>query len=113
MFSMKIKWVRFAKDEQELTSLLKGKLCSPLRVNSKAVLIVKHQDKIHLVKNRCPHQGITLERAECVNGEIICPWHHYGFNLENGQGGGLYLEIYPVEKRADGYYAAFEYFSLF
>jgi 3-phenylpropionate/trans-cinnamate dioxygenase ferredoxin subunit len=66
-----------------------------------------------MVKNRCPHQGITLENAQCVDGEIICPWHRYAFNLENGQGGGLYLDIYPVEKREDGYYAGFEYFSLF
>jgi nitrite reductase/ring-hydroxylating ferredoxin subunit len=113
MFSMKIKWVRFAEDEAALTQLLKSKKCSPLKVNAKAVLLVEHNGNYHMVKNRCPHQGITLENASCEDGKIVCPWHHYGFDLENGRGAGLYLDIYPIEKREDGYYAGFEYFSFF
>lgn len=113
MFSMKTRWYRFASDEKELNEILGKKECAPLRINSTAVLLVKHQNQYHLVKNRCPHQGITLENAYCVDGDIVCPWHHYGFSLDNGRGAGLYLDIYPIEKRADGYYAGFEKFSLF
>lgn len=113
MFSMKTRWVKFAQNEQELKSLMKGKTCSPLKINSTAVLLVEHEDQIRMVRNKCPHQGITLENAFCEDGFIVCPWHHYGFNLENGRGGDLHLEVYPIEKRADGYYAGFEYFSLF
>lgn len=113
MFSMKMKWFKFAASEEELNQLLGKRECVPLRVNSKGCLLVKHQDEFHLVKNRCPHQGITLENASCVDGTIVCPWHHYGFSLENGRGAGLYLDIYPIEKREDGYYAGFESLSLF
>ena len=113
MFSMKTKWYKFASSKEELDQLLGKRECVPLKVNSTAVLLVKHQEKFHLVKNRCPHQGITLENAYCVDGDIVCPWHQYGFSLENGRGAGLYLEIYPIEKREDGYYAGFEKFSFF
>lgn len=113
MFSTKIRWVKFASSEDELVELLRGRSCSAIKVNSKALLLVKHQEDYHLVKNRCPHQGITLENATCEDGKIVCPWHHYGFDLKNGRGAGLYLEIYPIEKHEDGYYAGFEYFSLF
>lgn len=110
---MKTRWVKFAVDEAELKTLMMGKACAPIRVNSLAVLLVKNEGEIHMVKNKCPHQGITLERAECVDGALVCPWHHYGFDLKTGRGAGMYLDIYPIEKREDGYYAGFEYFSLF
>lgn len=113
MFSMKTKWVKFASSAEELDQRLGKKECVPMKVNSKAVLLVKHQDQYRMVKNKCPHQGITLENAYCIEGDIVCPWHHYGFNLEHGRGAGLYLEVYPIEKREDGYYAGFEKFSMF
>ena len=93
--------------------MLMGKSCAPTRINGKALLLVHHQSTYYLVKNRCPHQGITLENATCEDGFIVCPWHRYAFDLETGRGAGLYLENYPIEKREDGYYAGFEYFSLF
>ncbi|MEX1002877.1 MAG: Rieske (2Fe-2S) protein [Crocinitomicaceae bacterium] len=110
---MKTKWVRFAKDETELDKIFMGKSCVPLKVNATAVVLVKHQGEIYLVKNRCPHQGKPLDQASCEDGFIVCPWHQYAFDLKTGRGSGLYLENYPVEKREDGYYAAFEYFSWF
>ncbi|MCB9223871.1 MAG: Rieske (2Fe-2S) protein [Crocinitomicaceae bacterium] len=113
MFDTKIKWVKFANDDAHLVELFMGRTCSPIKVNGKAVLLVNNEGEYHMVKNKCPHQGITLEKASCEDGKIICPWHHYGFDLKNGRGAGLYLDIYPIEKREDGYYAGFEYFSLF
>jgi nitrite reductase/ring-hydroxylating ferredoxin subunit len=113
MFSMKLKWVKFAEDEMDLKSKLIGKNCSPMKVNGKAVLIVFHQNQYFLVKNRCPHQGKSLSDATCEDGHIVCQWHRYGFDLKTGRGAGLHLENYPIEKREDGYYAGFEYFSLF
>ncbi|MBD3636247.1 MAG: Rieske (2Fe-2S) protein [Crocinitomicaceae bacterium] len=110
---MKTKWVKFASDEKELNELLRGKECMPMKVNSKAVLLVKHDGEYYMVKNRCPHQGYRLDQAHCEEGAIVCPWHKYSFSLETGRGSGLYLENYPIEKREDGYYAGFEYFSLF
>ena len=114
MFNTKIRWVKFSDSEGELVQLLANKSCQPIRINNKALLLVFHNDTYYLVKNRCPHQGITLEKASCEDGFIVCPWHRYGFNLKTGRGGGgLHLENYPIEIRNDGWYAGFEYLSLF
>ena len=110
---MKVRWVKFADSEEELRQLFMGKTCAPQKINNTAVLLVNHNNKYHMVKNRCPHQGITLENSICEDGMIVCPWHRYGFDLNTGRGAGLYLDVYPIEKREDGYYAGFEYFSLF
>ena len=113
MFSTKIRWYKFAENEEEANNLLMGKTCSAVSINSKSLLLVYHQNNYYLVKNKCPHQGISLEKASCEDGYIVCPWHRYGFNLENGRGAGMHLETYPIEIRDDGWYAGFEYTSLF
>ncbi len=38
-------------------------------------------------------------------GNIVCPLHHYKYNLQNGRnvsGEGYYLKTFPVEVREDG-----------
>ena len=114
MFSLKTKWIKFANTFNELDTRLNGKEIQSLFFNGKNVLLVKHDNQFYLVKNKCPHQGIKLAQAQCDKGYIVCPWHHYGFDLKTGRGGsGLYLDNYPLEQREDGIYAGFEYFSWF
>ncbi len=110
---MKMRWVRFADSFEELQEELNQRVCAPILVDGRGFLLVKHQDKYYLVKNKCPHQGAKLNNAVCEDGKIVCPWHRYGFDLETGRGAGMHLENYPVEKREDGLYAGFEYFSWF
>lgn len=114
MFSLKMKWLKFADSTEDLEKRMNGKELHPVYFDGKGLLLVKHENEFYLVKNKCPHQGIKLEKAQCDKGFIVCPWHHYGFDLKTGRGGGgLYLDNYPLEKREDGIYAGFEYFSWF
>lgn len=113
MFSTKIKWVKLADSFEELKSRLNNRETMPLVLNQISVLLIHHENNFYLVKNKCPHQGIKLDQATCEDGFIVCPWHHYGFNLKTGRGAGMYLDNYPIEKRDDGIYAGFEYFSWF
>ncbi|WP_051568489.1 Rieske (2Fe-2S) protein [Crocinitomix catalasitica] len=113
MFSTKIKWVKFADTVAELEEQLKKKPLKKVLIDGKSMLLLKEQGDFYLVKNKCPHQGIELTGAVCENGKIVCPWHHYAFDLKTGRGGGLHLENYPIEIRVDGCYAGIEYFSWF
>ena len=113
MFSMKIKWVKFSPSIDALKLELNERKSISKIINGTSILLVFHQDKFYLVKNKCPHQGAKLDSAVCEDGMIVCPWHRYGFNLETGRGAGLYLDNYPIEEREDGLYAGFEYFSWF
>lgn len=113
MFSTKMKWLKLAGSLDEIEQRMRGKEVHPISFNNLSLLLVKHRGEFFLVKNKCPHQGMRLDEASCENGYIVCPWHHYGFDLKTGRGGGLYLDNYPLEKREDGVYAGFEYFSWF
>lgn len=110
---MKVKWIRFAASFDELAVRLNQRSCMRMIVDGSGLLLVRHQDEFYLVKNKCPHQGAKLDHATCEDGKIVCPWHHYGFDLKTGRGADLYLENYPIEEREDGLYAGFEYFSWF
>lgn len=35
-------------------------------------------------ESRCPHRGGPLAEGDIIGDEIVCPWHLWGFNLENG-----------------------------
>lgn len=113
MFSMKMRWVKFARSKDELKSELNLRTILPKRIGGRLVLLVLHQEEFFLVNDKCPHQGASLKNAQCEDGMIVCPWHRYGFDLKTGRGAGLCLDTYPIEEREDGLYAGFEYFSWF
>lgn len=37
----------------------------------------------------CPHMGGPLDQGRIANGEVICPWHRYRFDLGTGEGRGM------------------------
>lgn len=76
-------------------------------VSGKKLCIVKVDDKIFAVQNKCPHAGADLSQGWCAEGNLVCPYHRHEFNLETGRGApgqGDYINIYPVEIRDDGVY---------
>ncbi|HYM62544.1 MAG TPA: Rieske 2Fe-2S domain-containing protein [Thermoanaerobaculia bacterium] len=34
--------------------------------------------------NECPHRGGPLGEGDLLGGEIVCPWHLWGFDVESG-----------------------------
>lgn len=78
-----------------------------VKIEGKKLCIAKHEGKIHIVQNTCPHAGGILSGGWCKNGHIVCPIHRYEYNLQTGRGApgqGDYIDIYPVEEREDGIY---------
>ena len=78
-----------------------------VRVSGKKLCIVKLEDKIFAVQNKCPHAGADLSGGWCANGNLVCPYHRHEFNLETGRGTagqGDYINTFPVEIRDDGVY---------
>ena len=77
------------------------------------VLFVKNGVDVYAIKNKCPHQGSKMEGCEIEEGKVICPRHRYRFNLETGRGHSLYLPIYELKEKEDGFYLLHTYFSWF
>jgi 3-phenylpropionate/trans-cinnamate dioxygenase ferredoxin subunit len=89
-------------------SVPEGDFIKEVIVAGKKLCLVRHQERIHLLQNSCPHAGAILSSGWCEKGLLICPVHRYGYNLENGrgaQGQGDYIEVYPLKQEPDGLYA--------
>ena len=57
---------------------------------------------VNAVANLCPHKAGPLGLGEIRNGAIICPWHHFRFNLTSGRSvtdPDLVATVYPVDIR--------------
>ncbi len=113
MFSLKTKWIKFADSIEELKQLTIKRKIVTIQVNGETRLLIQHNGQFYLTSDTCPHQGAKLNLAQCEDGKIVCPWHHYGFDLQTGRGAGLYLENYIIEERSDGVFAGIKYFSWF
>ncbi len=78
-----------------------------IKLEGKKICLVKHENNLYAVQNTCPHAGGILSGGWCKNGHIICPIHRYEYSLQTGRGAtgqGDYIDVYPVEARADGVY---------
>ena len=49
------------------------------------LLVCRSKGKVHVVDNRCPHQGQPLTGGRVRNGFITCPVHGMRFRLEDGE----------------------------
>ena len=74
-----------------------------IKAGNKNLCIARNQNGFHAFDNKCPHQGGALSKGFCNNeDEIICPWHHHGFNVKTGQGKGEYIDVYQLEFTDEG-----------
>jgi NADPH-dependent 2,4-dienoyl-CoA reductase/sulfur reductase-like enzyme/nitrite reductase/ring-hydroxylating ferredoxin subunit len=72
-------------DLTDTASLPEGALKTfPTPDDGPKVLLTRQQGQVHAFAPNCPHYGAPLEKGKVVNGNIICPWHHACFKVENG-----------------------------
>jgi nitrite reductase (NADH) small subunit len=59
---------------------------SPLRatVEGTKILVFMVDSKPVATAARCPHAQGPLHQGEICNGQLICPWHGWTFNLPSG-----------------------------
>jgi nitrite reductase/ring-hydroxylating ferredoxin subunit/uncharacterized membrane protein len=48
------------------------------------IVLVRHQDRICALSDRCAHQGGPLSQGELRDGVVHCPWHDSQYRVEDG-----------------------------
>lgn len=65
------------------------------------LLVCRHRMSVHVLSAICPHQGLLMDDAEVVTGEVVCPHHHFAFELRSGrcatQARCSALQVFPCE----------------
>ena len=52
-------------------------------VGSLELAVFNVEGHVHAVENACT-RGLVLDRATVANGEVLCPWHGWRFDLDTG-----------------------------
>jgi nitrite reductase/ring-hydroxylating ferredoxin subunit len=58
------------------------------KIEGREACIVKTRGKTYAFQNRCPHAGGSLCNGWLEEGHIVCPNHHFKFEMETGKGHG-------------------------
>jgi nitrite reductase/ring-hydroxylating ferredoxin subunit/uncharacterized membrane protein len=79
----------FDEGPQDWTPALDASMLLPDRpmsatVGSVEILLVRRDDTIHALADRCAHRGAPLHEGELVGECIQCPWHGSRFRLADG-----------------------------
>jgi nitrite reductase/ring-hydroxylating ferredoxin subunit len=110
---------RKAFDSLEIANqLLKLNEAFYLNCQGKSFCIIRTEEGIYALDDRCPHQGASLSNGYCEKNNIVCPWHHYSFDIKSGRqtsGGGDFVMTYKVDASEEGVFIEEEktVFSIF
>ena len=65
-------------------------------LSQERVAVFRYGHRISAVSNVCRHQGGPLGEGRIINGCIVCPWHGYQYQPENGTSPPPYSEKLPT-----------------
>ena len=72
-----------------------------VKVQGRLIALMKCNGKIHALGDTCPHLGGSLGKGVLKDGNVICPRHHWTFDLETGEVvmgvPGEKVPVYPVK----------------
>lgn len=66
-------------------SVLAEKSMEIVEVSGRKIVLVKLNSKVYALDNTCPHLGGSLGRGTLKDGNMICPLHHWTFDLSSGK----------------------------
>jgi nitrite reductase (NADH) small subunit/3-phenylpropionate/trans-cinnamate dioxygenase ferredoxin subunit len=73
-------------------------------VSGVKVAVFRVGDKLHAVRDRCPHMGASLAEGTISGGAVRCSWHGWRFDLETGdcdRKDWVELPVYEVRVEGD------------
>ena len=104
----KYKWYKIADDLTGLEFSLNG--LTEIEIGGKVLCLARHLDQVFAFFHKCPHAGSRLSEGYLdLAGNIVCPMHHYKFDLKSGRnisGEGYFLKTYPVKLSKEGVFVS-------
>jgi len=93
-------------DKPSAIRLLPEGEIKPVQVGGNKICLVRIAEEVYAFQHLCPHQSASLVEGK-INafGQIICPLHHYRFDLKTGDvksGTCPDLQTYPAKLTDQG-----------
>ncbi|MBX7182425.1 MAG: Rieske 2Fe-2S domain-containing protein [Bacteroidia bacterium] len=105
---MKTQRIKVFESRTEADLFLPEGKVYPVTSQGKKICLVRYKDSIHAYPDKCPHESYPLSKGYCTKeGELVCPWHKYSFDLQSGQrtnGRGYFIKPLQVLETDTGIY---------
>jgi nitrite reductase/ring-hydroxylating ferredoxin subunit len=81
-----MKWMKVFSSKQEALQRMTQNKPQLVIIDGKRICLVRRENEFFAIQDSCTHNGDSLSKGK-VNflGEIVCPWHHYRFDLRSGR----------------------------
>ncbi|MBS1917831.1 MAG: Rieske 2Fe-2S domain-containing protein [Bacteroidetes bacterium] len=110
MTEKKYTWIKVANSEAAFNWQQNN--MTVIETGSRKICIAKFRNTIFAFADKCPHSGGILNDGYIdMSGNVVCPVHHYKFNIKNGlnsSGEGYKLKTYPVTIKPEGIFIGIE-----
>jgi nitrite reductase/ring-hydroxylating ferredoxin subunit len=57
----------------------------PVEVEDRLIAVFNVDGVFHAIDNECPHRGGSLADGALLGGRVVCPLHHWVFDLATGR----------------------------
>jgi nitrite reductase/ring-hydroxylating ferredoxin subunit len=103
-----MEWFKIFPTEAEARARLVESKPQLVILSGKRVCLALFEGKFYAVQDACTHNAESLSKG-IVNylGEIVCPWHHYRFDLATGRACDSTcgdLKSFPIRIDSDGFF---------
>ncbi len=79
-------WVKIFDSSKEAQKLFPLNAVKTIRIGEKRICLGRLSDGFYAIEDTCSHEGASLGKGICrSDGYVICPWHHYLFDLRTGK----------------------------
>lgn len=80
-------WQQLPDSEAEKILALQNQHLVRIVLDEKKICVTRLEDQFFGINDRCPHAGtpFTLEKTCNKRGIVVCPTHHYKFNIKSGR----------------------------
>lgn len=73
------------EDKNHAYQILPEGIIKEVQVGTAKICLVRLKEEVHAFEHLCPHQSASLKDGKVNSyGEVICPLHHYRFELQTG-----------------------------
>lgn len=78
-----------------------------VEVDGVSIGVFHHKGNWYALRNYCLHRGGPVATGALEGDTLVCPWHHFKYNVTNGQllvDPAMKLDTYPVTVNENGVY---------
>lgn len=83
-----IEWFELFSSLEEAYRIFKIGTIKKVNLDGVFVCFGRTSKGFFAIQDQCPHEKVSLSGGSIIGDNVVCPWHHYRFNVNSGENVG-------------------------